>query len=235
MPSVGQNINANGGLWSFGEGVPKEFDNHVSNQVPFYKEGHELILDLLPFFIRKNSKILDIGCSTGILVNKIAEKYKSYDLSIKAVDIEEDMIKEADSRNYNENIEFICENFVYNKYNSYDVIISFYTMQFVPPAIRQEAFNNIFKSLNWGGTFLFFEKVRAPDARFQDLSNQLYAEYKESKGFSAEQIANKSKSLKGVLEPFSTQGNLEMIKRASFVDIWPIFKWICFEGFCVVK
>ena len=131
MPSVGQNINANGGLWSFGEGVPKQFDNHVSNQVPFYKEGHELILDLLPFFIRKNSKILDIGCSTGILVNKIAEKYKSYDLSIKAVDIEEDMIKEADSRNYNENIEFICENFVYNKYNSYDVIISFYTMQFV--------------------------------------------------------------------------------------------------------
>ena len=32
-----------------------------------------------------------------------------------------------------------------------------------------------------------------------------YAEFKESKGFSADEIANKSKSLKGVLEPFSTK------------------------------
>ena len=59
------------------------------------------------------------------------------------------------------------------KYQSYDVIISYYTMQFIPPSIRQEAFNNIFKSLNWGGAFIFFEKVRAPDARFQDFSNQI--------------------------------------------------------------
>ena len=27
----------------------------------------------------------------------------------------------------------------------------------------------IYKSLNWGGGFIMFEKVRAPDARFQDL------------------------------------------------------------------
>ena len=199
---------------------------------------------------RKFLENLDIYIASYVTqIHNIADTTESYAYDVKNINnqadqsdirilnstIEEDMIKEANSRDYDENIEFICENFIYNKYNSYDVIISYYTMQFVPPSVRQEALNKIFKSLNWGGTFLFFEKVRAPDARFLDLSNQLYSEYKETKGFSAEEIANKSKSLKGVLEPFSTQGNLELIKRASFVDIWPIFKWICFEGFCVVK
>ena len=57
------------------------------------------------------------------------------------------------------------------------------------------------------------EKVRGPDARFQDILNQVYIEYKLSQGFSESQIINKSKSLKGILEPFSTRGNLDLLKR----------------------
>ena len=36
MSSVGQDINAKDGLWSFGNKVPKNFDDHVTNQVPYY-------------------------------------------------------------------------------------------------------------------------------------------------------------------------------------------------------
>ena len=42
-------------------------------------------------------------------------------------------------------------------------------------------------------------------------------------------------NLKGVLEPFSTQGNLDLFKRAGFVDITTISKYICFEGFLLIK
>ena len=75
MSSVGQDINAKDGLWSFGNKVPRNFDGHVMNQVPYYLDGHNLILDLLPFFLRKNSKVLDIGCSTGTLLNDFSSKY----------------------------------------------------------------------------------------------------------------------------------------------------------------
>jgi tRNA (cmo5U34)-methyltransferase len=73
--------------------------------------------------------------------------------------------------------------------------------------------------------------VRAPDAGFQDMAAQIYHEYKLQQGFSEEEILNKQRSLKGVLEPFSTQGNLDLMKRAGFVDVMSVMKWVCFEGF----
>ena len=34
--------------------------------------------------------------------------------------------------------------------------------------------NKIHDSLNWGDTFFLFEKVRVPDARFKDITTQMY-------------------------------------------------------------
>ncbi len=80
-----------------------------------------------------------------------------------------------------------------------------------------------------------YEKVRAPDARFQDMMATLYTEYKLKEGYSCEQIISKTLSLKGVLEPFSTQGNLDMLKRAGFSDVQIISKNMCFEGYLAIK
>jgi len=80
-----------------------------------------------------------------------------------------------------------------------------------------------------------FEKVRAPDARFQDYMGQVYKEFKLENGFTAEQILNKERSLKGTLEPFSEEGNLTLLREAGFTDIMSVFKWACFEGFLAIK
>ena len=92
----------------------------------------------------------------------------------------------------------------------------------------------ILDSLTIGG-FIFFEKVRAPDARFQDIMTLIYNEFKIDQGYTGDEIIAKSRSLKGVLDPFSTQANYDLAKRAGFVDIMSIFKCISFEGFLAIK
>ena len=82
---------------------------------------------------------------------------------------------------------------------------------------------------------MFFEKVRYSDARFQDIFTTLYNDYKLEMGYSHEEILNKTRSLKGVMEPFSTNGNLDMLKRAGFKDITTVIKDICFQGFIAIK
>jgi len=89
--------------------------------------------------------------------------------------------------------------------------------------------------MRWGGALLLFEKTRGPDARFQDLLTGLYNDFKLDRGYEASEILRKSQSLRGVLEPFSTQGNLDLLARAGFQDCMTILKYICFEGMIAIK
>ena len=59
-----------------------------------------------------------------------------------------------------------------------------------------------------------FEKVRGNDARFDNIINSLYLDFKEDNKFIPKEILNKSRSLRGVMEPFSDSGNLGLLKRA---------------------
>ena len=44
----------------------------------------------------------------------------------------------------------------------------------------------------------------------------------------SDEIINKSRSLKGVMNPFSTKGNYDLLERAGFKDVMTIQKYICF-------
>ena len=81
----------------------------------------------------------------------------------------------------------------------------------------------------------FFEKVRATDARFQDMMTQAYTEFKLENNFISSEIIQKSISLKGVFDLFSNKENLLFLKRVGFKDYMSIFKYANFEGFITIK
>ena len=232
---AGDGIKVEEGSWSFEGNVAKTFDSHISNSVPFYKECHSLIGDLSHFFINNESVCYDIGCSTGSLINKLSLSCNSKYTKFIGIDVVEEMIDFANSENNQDNCEFVCKDvFEYNLEKS-DLIIMYYTLQFIKPSLRQALVDKLYESLNWGGALLLFEKVRAPDARFQDMTTSLYSDYKIKRGYSSEEILNKTRSLKGILEPFSTQGNLDMLSRSGFKDAMSIYKYVTFEGFIAIK
>jgi len=226
------------GAWDFKQDVAKNFYSHINKSVPLYKEGHELILKLSDFFLKDRSVCYDLGCSTSDLLIKLSKYTNKKKVKFIGLDIEKDMIrfsKKKIKKNKVSNIAVINKDFGYVKLLKSDLIISYYTIQFVDPKKRQEIINKIYKSLNWGGCFVMFEKFRGPDARFQDIFTQIYNDYKEANGFSVDEIFNKQKSLRGVLEPFSDFGNIGLLKRAGFKDIMPICQFLCFKGFLAIK
>jgi tRNA (cmo5U34)-methyltransferase len=237
MKSVGDNIEARKAGWSFGGDVAISFDDHVSKSVPLYNEGHQIICGLSDFFIKNDSVVYEVGCSTGTLISKIAT-YSDAKQSARfvGVDIEKNMIDFANNKFSSiKNLEFIADDFLSTDIEESDFIIAYYTIQFVRPSLRQELISKIYQKLKWGGAFVMFEKVRGADARFQDILTTLYSEYKINQGYSPSDILTKSLSLKGVLEPFSSQGNIDMLKRAGFEDINTVQKYLCFEGFLAIK
>jgi tRNA (cmo5U34)-methyltransferase len=240
MKSVGDKISANSGAWSFGGSVAKNFNDHVSKSVPLYNEGHEMIVDLSEFFVSKNSVVYELGCSTGTLISKVAERNSANRKAIfYGIDCEKNMVvhakKLAKKRRQSGNVIFKKDDIRKMQFKMCDLVICYYTVQFIRPAFRQNILSKIYQTLNWGGALIMFEKVRGADARFQDILTTLYNEYKLRKGYTCNEIIDKTRSLKGVLEPFSSQANLEMLKRAGFTDVNSIQKYLCFEGFLAIK
>lgn len=235
LSSVGENIQAQNGNWTFKGQTAKNFNQHVNRSIPYYTQGHDLIVKLSDYFIKSDSKAYDLGVSTGELLSKLATHHHK-SVQWIGIDCEADMLNQAkDTLQAYDNINLNQANICLEKFEPCDMQISYYTMQFIAPRYRQELFNKIYKSLNWGGAFVLFEKVRGPDARFQDIFTGLYTDYKLEQGYGADEIINKSRSLKGVLEPFSEQGNLDLLRRAGFTDISCVFRYLCFAGFVAIK
>ena len=233
---VDKNLFAKNSSWTFDKNVPKYFDNHIAKSVPMYHQMHWLCEQISDFYIQKDSVVYDIGCSTGNLLRNLAERHKLKNkVKYYGIDIVDKMIKHAKIRNKHKQIKYLNKNI--NKFNfqKTDFVISFYTLQFINPKNRQALLNKIYKKLNWGGALFLTEKVRSYDARTQDQMSTIYEEFKLYNGFDESEIYSKKKSLKGILEPFSSQANIQMLKRAGFKDVSTVAKFVCFEGFLAIK
>lgn len=54
----------------------KDFDNHISSSILGYDLLHSLILNISTFFIKDNCTIVDLGCTSGKLINTIKDRHK---------------------------------------------------------------------------------------------------------------------------------------------------------------
>jgi len=234
---TGDKIISKNANWSFRGRVFKNFDKHISRSVPLYNECQNLFLILSDYFLLDNSRVIDIGCSTGVFLKKLFIRHKNNEKKIRfeGYDTVKEMIDYCKKNFKEKNVKFIKRSALKTDLSNACIISSLYTMQFIATDQRQILVNKIFKNLKWGGAFFMVEKVRASDARFQDILNQHYIDYKLQNNYSSEEIISKSRSLKSVLVPFSTKGNIDMLKRAGFLDIITVFKYGSFEGFLAIK
>lgn len=223
--------------WHFGDSVPDIFPTHIRRSVPLYTEGHALVVALSDFFIKPDSTCYELGCSVGELTQQLASHHQHKPQTrFIAIDTEPGMIEKTKQNcQHLPNVIPLCNDITAIEFEPSDLIVAYYTVQFIPPRVRQDLISRIYQALHWGGAFVLFEKVRGPDARFQDILSTLYTDFKCKNGFSADEIIGKTQSLKGVLEPFSTQGNLDLLRRAGFQDITTVMKHLCFEGFLAIK
>ena len=234
----GDNIALENAGWRFSGEMVETFDKHIARSIPWYSEGHDLICQLSDFFLEEESICYEIGTSTGALLEKLALRNLNVKPLIRyvGIDPEPEMIEKARKRlGSNEQVTFEVADATSYPYEKTDMIVSYYTLQFIRPRFRQHLINRVYETLNWGGAFVMFEKIRGPDARFQDLYTALYHDYKLQQGYSKTEIMDKTLSLKGVLEPFSKQANLDLLTRAGFSDVTSLMQFVCFQGFLAIK
>jgi tRNA (cmo5U34)-methyltransferase len=229
-------LTAEAGSWSFGGDVSRNFDTHAARSIPGYHEGHQLVASLSDAFLRHGSLCYELGCATGGLSRMVAERHMNKNVFVNGVDLEEDMVAKARARCADlPNVTILQGDITELSLDPCDLVISYYTVQFLSLSARLPLFEAVAKALKPGGAFVLFEKVRAEGSRIQDLNTHLYHAFKLANGFSASEVMAKSRSLLGVLEPLSSRENRALLTQAGLEEHSCIFRRLCFEGTISLK
>ena len=134
MPDVGDIIKAENARWHFSKVDSEKFSKHIEKSIPGYNEGHRLIEELSDFFIKKNDRIYDLGCSVGNLTHGIAARHADQKVKVIGVERERSLIEAARLNNKTSpelNLVYKKEDIKDLKLEPANLIIAYYTLQFL--------------------------------------------------------------------------------------------------------
>jgi len=219
-------MNTNGKDFSFDE--IEDFDSHIELSIPNYIALREYIISLSSYFC-KGGRVYDIGCSTGVLIGKLSDKYEGHFIGM---DISDNLLgKHCPKKS---NIEFINQDVFMASFEPMQLAISVFTLQFIPEYKRPSIVKNLYNSLEKGGALLVAEKVNMQSGFMQDIFTFCHYDYKH-KTFDSADIMGKQYALRKIMRPNTEAENIKMFTDAGFSRVecfWQslLFKaWLCIE------
>ena len=222
--------------FEFDEDVASVFDDMLSRSVPHYDDMLNLTTAFALKYTQENSTIYDLGCSTATTLINIA-KNSTTSLNLIGIDTSNAMLNRAKHKAnaYGIDISFIEDDIFNVDFQSSNVIISNYTLQFIRPLQREELVKKIYDSLEVGSIFIFSEKVITDNKTLNKQFIDEYYDFKKTQGYSEFEISQKREALENVLIPYSYEENKKMILDAGFSNFDCIFKWVNFATFVAIK
>ena len=234
------------GKWEFDEKVTDCFEDMLSRSIPQYdlmrESSANLVYDVIknPKCRKETFNILDIGCSDGLMIEKLINKFNGEGY-YTGVDISEPMLKKAKYRLLDDVISRKvkienCDLRTNYPTGIYDAITSILAIQFTPIEYRQHIIQNIYNSLSpTNGCFIMVEKVLGNTDNINKLFVKNYYDMKKQNGYTEEQIERKRLSLEGVLVPVTSDWNVDLLKQAGFKQVDVFWKWMNFVGYIAFK
>jgi len=233
---------ARGSDFQFNEEVASVFDDMLVRSVPFYLEQQSLIEEIAGRFAVPDTNVIDLGCSTGTTLIRLARRLER-GVRFLGYDNSEPMLERArqnaDDLGVGERIEFcngdFNENFDNLVIKNASVVTICWTLQFVRPLHRDRLIRKIHQGMVNGGALIVTEKVLTNDSNMNRFFIDFYYDFKRRNGYSEQEISRKRESLENVLIPYRFDENFELFKRNGFTTVETFFQWYNFAGFLCVK
>ena len=180
------------------------FDEHIEHSIRGYSNLLDDVVNLSKYFVEPDTKVVDVGCSTGKVTKKMIESH--LDININDVIYEgvelakgfekplENRRKELSKEYPESNVNFINDDVRFYEFKNCSLVTSIFTLQFMPMKDRSKLISQIYEGLNVGGGFIFAEKLLCSNAKIQEMMTFNYYDYKR-KHFEAKDIMDKELSL----------------------------------------
>jgi tRNA (cmo5U34)-methyltransferase len=224
--------------FAFDQQVTDVFEDMIKRSVPGYDSILKSIAMFCMQYAQEDTHIYDLGCSLGAVAITAAMATKDKNCHIIGVDTSSPMLEKCqkiiNQKALNKQINLFLQDIIDLPINKASVVISNFTLQFIPKADRLKVIGNIYQGLEKGGVFILSEKFKG-DAKNDAFLIDHYHAYKKLNGYSNKEIERKRNALKDVLIPDSLD---EIVSRLISVGFKKNIKWFqCFNfaSFVAIK
>lgn len=210
------------------------YDEHIVNVLPYYREYHKQIMDLVRISKQGNVDWLDTGCGTGVLAAGVLEetcdvRFTLCDPSLSMLDIAKKRLEGKDVRFINAaSHEFSFE-------AEFDIITAVQCHHYYKPDERENAVANCYKALRDGGIFITFENIKMSTDVSDDIAMKRWIDFLREHGNSKEDV-KKQIDRRGVETlPITIEQHLELLKKVGFKSVDILWASYLQAGFMAVK
>lgn len=225
--------------FAFDENVAHVFDDMISRSVPLYEEVNHKILRWCRYFYQQNTHIVDLGCSTATTLAFLSQNLPFETVSFIGIDSSQPMIDKARTKlnqiSNNHQVQLYCDDLFNRDFSHASIVILNYTLQFLPVNKRLKLLEKIFQSLVNGGILIMSEKLRCASPEIEDISRNIYEDFKLARGYSKTEVERKKEALEQVLISHTATEHLAMLKKAGFTDTEPVLRLDSFCTFLAIK
>lgn len=135
------------------------YDENIVSTLPYYREYHNQIIDLVKAMGTQNIDWLDTGCGTGTLAGRVLAcrddvRFTLCDPSEQMLDIAKNKLQGREVRTYN----IASQDMTFE--SEFDVVTAVQSHHYLKPDERRVAVGNCFRALKSGGVFVTFENIR---------------------------------------------------------------------------
>ncbi|MBF0483317.1 MAG: carboxy-S-adenosyl-L-methionine synthase CmoA [Candidatus Omnitrophica bacterium] len=220
----------------FDDKVVKVFDDMIRRSVPGYAPIIGLIGILAEQYVKPNTLIYDLGCSTGACTLSMRKNIKHSDCKIIAVDNSYAMVEQC-KKNIKADaglvpVEVLCADLRDIKVENASMVVMNFTLQFIAPVDRLKVIQKIHDGILPGGIFIISEKIKFNDPVEDKAQTELYYAYKKMNGYSDLEISQKRTALEEVLIPDTLEEHFKRLKVAGFQQAFVWFQ--CFNFVSIV-
>jgi len=224
--------------FAFDQQVTDVFADMIRRSVPGYETLLKSIAMYCMRYSQNNTNIYDLGCSLGAVAITAAEATKDKNCHIIGVDTSMPMLKKCqqiiDDNNLRKKIKLTNQDIATLSFSNASVIVSNFTLQFIPKEQRLNVIENIYKGLNSGGVFILSEKFKGCNETDSFLIDHYHA-YKKINDYSNKEIQSKRKALQDVLIPDNIDEIKNRLNSIGFVKVIKWFQCFNFASFIAIK
>ena len=211
----------------------ENFDDHIGNSIRGYSDLRSDVVSLSKYFVENDTTVLDIGCSQGTILKQIRENSEhAPKASYVGIDVEEAFQKHWTDE---DNLKFLIEDVrTWNGMNNLSLVVSMFTMQFIPERDRLDLLKKIYDGLVEGGAFIFSEKVFSDNPKVDDMLSSLYYDFKRE-SFTEKEILDKEKRLRCLAKLTNESLLVKQLRSIGFRGVQQFWRNFNFVGFVALK